>query len=167
MVALKVSDIDSERLLLRIEQGNGRKVRFAKLSPRLLDLLRDWYRIATVVFVGKSLPGVAEVGGQNAGEPAALGLPVVFGPHMENFPALVEHLRRQDAAIQVEDSASLAPALRTLLSNPALRTIIGQRASEVLLPHQGATKRTVEEFMRIQERPGRKGARGDSEENRE
>jgi len=46
VVALKVSDIDSERLLLRIEQGNGRKVRFAKLSPRLLDLLRDWYRIA-------------------------------------------------------------------------------------------------------------------------
>ena len=41
-----MSDIDSERLLLRIEQGNGRKVRFAKLSPRLLDLLRDWYRIA-------------------------------------------------------------------------------------------------------------------------
>jgi integrase/recombinase XerD len=46
VVALKVSDIDSERLLLRIEQGKGRKDRFAMLSPRLLDLLRDWYRIA-------------------------------------------------------------------------------------------------------------------------
>src|ERR1700739_1290561 len=45
-VALKVSDIDPERLLLRIEQGKGRKDRFAMLSPRLLDLLRDWYRIA-------------------------------------------------------------------------------------------------------------------------
>ena len=43
VVALKVSDIDSERLLLRIEQG---KDRFAMLSPKLLDLLRDWYRIA-------------------------------------------------------------------------------------------------------------------------
>jgi integrase/recombinase XerD len=31
---------------LRIEQGKGRKDRFAMLSPRLLDLLRDWYRIA-------------------------------------------------------------------------------------------------------------------------
>jgi len=37
VVALKVSDIDSERLLLRIEQGKGRKDRFAMLSPRLLD----------------------------------------------------------------------------------------------------------------------------------
>jgi integrase/recombinase XerD len=46
VVALKVSDIDSERLLLRIEQGKGRKDRFAMLSPGLLDLLRDWYRIA-------------------------------------------------------------------------------------------------------------------------
>jgi len=46
VVALKVSDIDSERLLLRIEQGKGRKDRFAMLSPRLLHLLRDWYRIA-------------------------------------------------------------------------------------------------------------------------
>src|SRR3989454_2906380 len=46
VVTLKVSDIDSERLLLRIEQGKGRKDRFAMLSPRLLDLLRDWYRIA-------------------------------------------------------------------------------------------------------------------------
>ena len=46
VVALKVSDVDSERLLLRIEQGKGRKDRFAMLSPRLLDLLRDWYRIA-------------------------------------------------------------------------------------------------------------------------
>jgi site-specific recombinase XerD len=46
VVALKVPDIDSERLLLRIEQGKGRKDRFAMLSPQLLELLRDWYRIA-------------------------------------------------------------------------------------------------------------------------
>ena len=46
VVALKVSDIDPERMLLRIEQGKGRKDRFAMLSPRLLELLRDWYRIA-------------------------------------------------------------------------------------------------------------------------
>src|SRR5271169_4597838 len=46
VVALKVSDIDSEHMLLRIEQGKGRKDRFAMLSPRLLELLRDWYRIA-------------------------------------------------------------------------------------------------------------------------
>ena len=46
IVALKVSDIDTKRMLLRIEQGKGRKDRFAMLSPQLLELLRDWWRIA-------------------------------------------------------------------------------------------------------------------------
>ena len=46
VVALKVSDIDSQRMLLRIDQGKGHKDRHAMLSPQLLDLLRDWYRIA-------------------------------------------------------------------------------------------------------------------------
>jgi site-specific recombinase XerD len=46
VVSLKVSDVDSKRMLLRIEQGKGRKDRYAMLSPKLLELLRDWYRIA-------------------------------------------------------------------------------------------------------------------------
>jgi len=46
VASLKVSDIDSKRMLLRIEQGKGRKDRFAMLSPQLLELLRDWWRIA-------------------------------------------------------------------------------------------------------------------------
>jgi integrase/recombinase XerD len=44
--SLKVSDIDSKRMLIRVEQGKGRKDRHAMLSPQLLELLRDWYRTA-------------------------------------------------------------------------------------------------------------------------
>ena len=44
MVALKVGDIDSERMMLRVEQGKGRKDRYAMLSPLLLELLRAWWR---------------------------------------------------------------------------------------------------------------------------
>jgi 3-deoxy-D-manno-octulosonic-acid transferase len=106
--------------------------------------LRDWYRLATVAFVGKSLPGVAEVGGQNAGEPAALGVPVIFGPHMENFAPLVAHLLKLEAAIQVGDASALAPALRSMLADPAKRTAIGRRGAEALAVHQGAAARTVE-----------------------
>jgi site-specific recombinase XerD len=43
VVTLKVGDIDSERMLLRVEQGKGRKDRHAMLSPQLLELLRDWW----------------------------------------------------------------------------------------------------------------------------
>jgi integrase/recombinase XerD len=45
VVALKVSDVDSKRMMLRVEQGKGRKDRHAMLSPVLLELLRDWYRV--------------------------------------------------------------------------------------------------------------------------
>jgi site-specific recombinase XerD len=43
-VALRVSDIDSQRGLLRIEQGKGHKDRYAMLSPRLLQVLRRYWR---------------------------------------------------------------------------------------------------------------------------
>jgi site-specific recombinase XerD len=43
-VALKVADIDSHRMLLRVEQGKGQKDRYAMLSPRLLDVLRRYWR---------------------------------------------------------------------------------------------------------------------------
>jgi site-specific recombinase XerD len=46
VVALKLSDIDSQRMMLRVEQGKGRKDRYAMLSPQLLELLREWYRLA-------------------------------------------------------------------------------------------------------------------------
>ena len=46
VVSLKVSDIDSKRMMLRVERGKGRKDRHAMLSPLLLELLRDWWRIA-------------------------------------------------------------------------------------------------------------------------
>ena len=45
VVALKVSDIDSARMMIRIDQSKRRKDRYAMLSPRLLDLLRDWWLV--------------------------------------------------------------------------------------------------------------------------
>jgi integrase/recombinase XerD len=53
---LKVSDIDSERMLIRIEQGKGRKDRNGMLSPRLLVLLREWWSVgqpSTWLFPGR------------------------------------------------------------------------------------------------------------------
>ena len=55
VVSLKVGDIDGERMTLRVEQGKGRKDRYAMLSPVLLQRLRSWWRIAHAQ--GKILPG--------------------------------------------------------------------------------------------------------------
>ncbi len=55
VVALKVSDIDSQRMTLRVEQGKGSKDRYAMLSPVLLERLRTWWKYAHAQ--GKMLPG--------------------------------------------------------------------------------------------------------------
>ena len=55
VVALKVGDIDSERMVIRVQQGKGRKDRYAMLSPTLLSLLRTWWTVARQR--GKMLPG--------------------------------------------------------------------------------------------------------------
>jgi integrase/recombinase XerD len=44
-VRLKIPDIDSKRMVLRVEQGKGHKDRYVMLSPKLLEALRDWWRI--------------------------------------------------------------------------------------------------------------------------
>ena len=54
VITLKVSDIDSQRMTLRVEQGKGDKDRYAMLSPVLLERLRSWWRVAHAQ--GKMLP---------------------------------------------------------------------------------------------------------------
>src|ERR1700724_3464101 len=46
VVSLKIGDIDSQRMVIRVEQGKGRKDRYVMLSPHLLALLRAWWKLA-------------------------------------------------------------------------------------------------------------------------
>jgi site-specific recombinase XerD len=46
VISLKLTDIDSDRMIIRVEQGKGMKDRYVMLSPHLLDLLREWWRAA-------------------------------------------------------------------------------------------------------------------------
>ena len=62
VVALKVGDVDSQRMTLRIEQGKGHKDRYAMLSPVLLERLRVWWKVAraqgTMLDGGWLFPGL-------------------------------------------------------------------------------------------------------------
>ena len=67
VVSLKVSDIDSKRIVIRVEQGKGQKDRYAMLSAPLLDLLRTWWVAARQR--GVMLPGGWLFPGQNPVNP--------------------------------------------------------------------------------------------------
>ncbi|MGB5669313.1 MAG: tyrosine-type recombinase/integrase, partial [Sedimenticolaceae bacterium] len=67
VVHLTASDIDSERMVIRVEQGKGKRDRYAMLSPTLLELLRTWWRHAQVH--RQLLPGGWLFPGQNPVNP--------------------------------------------------------------------------------------------------
>ncbi|HEY1770175.1 MAG TPA: glycosyltransferase N-terminal domain-containing protein [Chthoniobacterales bacterium] len=103
--------------------------------------LRDWYAVATIVFIGKSLTAR---GGQNPVEAIVANRPVIFGPNMENFSALAEHLVEAGGAFQPNDEPGLTKTIETLLRDTGqLRRAAVERAAEVLEPHRGATARTA------------------------
>jgi 3-deoxy-D-manno-octulosonic-acid transferase len=99
-----------------------------------------YYGAADAAFVGGSL---APLGGHNVLEPAALGLPVLFGPHMHNFVAARDLLLECGAARGVANAAGLAPALLELLGNPAERARMGAAGQAAVEANRGALRRLL------------------------
>jgi len=95
---------------------------------------------ADVAFVGGSL---VEVGGHNVLEPASVGLPVLFGPHMFNFEQARALLLDNGAARQIDSLLGLEPALAALFLDPAAREAMGRAGRAVLRANRGALHRLV------------------------
>lgn len=102
--------------------------------------LRDWYPLSTIVFIGKSLTAK---GGQNPVEPALFARPVVFGPHMENFEAIVSLLLAREGALQAGSQEELVELIERLLCDTEKRRMLGENARTALAAHQGATQKTA------------------------
>jgi 3-deoxy-D-manno-octulosonic-acid transferase len=116
-------------------------------SVFLLDSIGELasvYSLAKVAFIGGSL---VPAGGHNPLEAAQFRVPVVMGPHYENFRAVVERLRAADA-IRIASSETIAAALAELLHDEAAR-FLGDRAYDVFATEAGATLRAVDALMQI------------------
>ncbi|SFP10228.1 Phage integrase, N-terminal SAM-like domain [Cohaesibacter marisflavi] len=75
---LKISDIDSDRMLIRIEQGKGRKDRQVMLSSSLLELLRDYYREARPKGGGCFSVATASIPSRPGNSTGLLALPAIL-----------------------------------------------------------------------------------------
>ncbi|MBZ9663629.1 lipid IV(A) 3-deoxy-D-manno-octulosonic acid transferase [Pseudomonas sp. LMG 31766] len=104
------------------------------------------YALADIAFVGGSL--VAN-GGHNLLEPAALGKPVLSGPHLFNFLEIAAQLREAGALSEVESAVQLADKVATLLNEPSEIQRMSQAGLSVLKANQGALERLLEGLQRL------------------
>ena len=96
-----------------------------------------FYHRADVVFVGGSL---ADTGGHNPLEAAALGKPVLMGPNCFNFTQVCDQLE-QVQGLRVTTKASLLADITELLTNPQLRSSMGAAGAALVNKERGALKR--------------------------
>jgi 3-deoxy-D-manno-octulosonic-acid transferase len=124
--------------------GAGTQVLLGDTMGELLFL----YALADLAFVGGSL--VAN-GGHNLLEPAALGKPVLSGPHLFNFLEIAERLRSAGALVEVDDASGLATALQRLIELPRDAERMAAAGQEVMRANQGALGRLLEGLGRFLE----------------
>ena len=109
----------------------------------LVDTLGElamFYACSDVAFVGGSL---VPVGGHNALEPAALGLPILTGPYTFNAEDIAEMLQEAGAAIEVNDATSLADVAAKILASPRIRDLRGAAGQRIVAENRGALDRLM------------------------
>ncbi|MCY1259487.1 3-deoxy-D-manno-octulosonic acid transferase [compost metagenome] len=99
------------------------------------------YALADIAFVGGSL---VENGGHNLLEPAALGKPVLSGPHLFNFLEIAAQLREVGALREVADAAALAAAVEQLWDHPESAKRMAEAGLGVMRANQGALQQLLD-----------------------
>lgn len=101
--------------------------------------LSELFSNAAITFIGGSL---LPFGGHNILEPAYWANPILFGPHMENFPIAGEFLRKS-AALEVNDAKDIAKTVAELLQRPEKAKLMGEHARAILDENKGAVKKAL------------------------
>ena len=108
--------------------------------------LPSFFACARAAFVGGTL---VPVGGHNVLEPAAAGIPVLFGPHVGHTREAAQALLGCGGGFQVSDAASLAEVLGRLLETPQDAAVSGRQAQALARSWQGATQRTLDHLAPV------------------
>lgn len=100
--------------------------------------LMQFYALSDLVFVGGSL---VPTGGHNLLEPASMGVPSIFGPHMSNFREIASLALQYGSGVQVAGPPELFEAAQDFIASSELRQVIGQNGLTLLAAAGGATER--------------------------
>jgi len=103
-----------------------------------LGELKLLYASADVAFVGGSM---VAAGGHNVLEPAAIGVPIMFGPCMDNFRQITEGILEKNAALQCRSKGDLADKLYGLYADSGLRQDLIANAKAFVKENQGVTEK--------------------------
>jgi 3-deoxy-D-manno-octulosonic-acid transferase len=143
--------------LPRLSDGASRAGGADGLLVDTVGELAALYTLVSAAFVGGSL---VPIGGHNVLEPAAAGVPVLFGPHTQHVASPAEALLRAGGARRVRDSHDLGRAWLVLLRDEESRRESGRRASAVVEANRGALGRSVDLVLSVVERRAAAGRGG-------
>lgn len=128
--------------VLKRSQLNTEKPRTsAILVGDSMGEMMTYFACSDVVFMGGTL---VATGGHNIIEPAALGLPIVYGPHIFNFHAINELFQQYQASQQVSDTNELTSTLQTLISDEKTAQEMGARAKQLIVQNSGALNKMIQ-----------------------
>ncbi|MBI5179277.1 MAG: 3-deoxy-D-manno-octulosonic acid transferase [Nitrospinae bacterium] len=108
--------------------------------------LAQAYGAADIAVIGGSF---VPHGGQNPLEAAAWGVPVAFGPHMENFREITQKLLESGGAQQVAKLADLNQLLQKWLADPATRSTVGKAGRTTVSANRGALEMTKQGILEL------------------
>jgi 3-deoxy-D-manno-octulosonic-acid transferase len=139
---------DGFKTMLRSElQGPVAEDTEVIVADSMGELLK-LYTASDVAFVGGSL---VPVGGHNVLEACAVGLPVIFGPHMFNFDEISQLTLSREAGIQVDSTHDLVAAVAIYLDDANLRFETGEKGKKLVQQNRGALERTSELIFALAE----------------
>ncbi len=134
---------------LKFQRHSAREEINPDIQVYLGDTMGDlstYYAAADIAFVGGSL---AEIGGHNMLEPAALGLPIFTGPHLFNFQEISKKLQENRAITVINSSPELLNNLCSILNSPENIQTMGERAKQVVLENQGAVEKSFNQLIEL------------------